>query len=94
MTMEVGKRYRGSAIINEFGEISFRPYMTGEKPRDPFKMLTGKGCGESAYTIDYNQQTLRIHVSVPRNAVTPIRRSELLQNLFIQAIVQLSEYEL
>lgn len=94
MTMEVGKRYRGSAIINEFGEISFRPYMTGEKPRDPFRMLTGKGSGDCSYAIDYNQQTLRIHVSVPRNAVTPIRRSELLQNLFINALVALGEYEL
>lgn len=94
MTMEVGKRYRGSAIINEFGEISFRPYMTGEKPRDPFRMLTGKGSGECAYTIDYNKQTLRLHISVPLHATSTRTRGELLQNLFINALIALGEYEL
>lgn len=92
--MVPGKRYKGSAEITEFGEIYFRPYVPSEKPRDPFKMLTGKGCGESAYTIDYNQQTLRIHVSVPRNAVDAARRNMLLENLFVQALFALGEYQI
>lgn len=63
IVMEPGVRYRGSAWINEFGEIHFMPEQKGSRPTNMRIVWT-----EGDTTIYESRKFFRISVQVPKQA--------------------------
>lgn len=54
MKMEVGQKYKGYALLNEFGEFEFTPEDTGSRAGVIKKVTTGNGfevCSTSKYIL-------------------------------------------
>lgn len=93
LTLVPGVRYKGSAVINEFGQIEFRPYRheEGYKPSQ-FRTLRGAD-DEAPFQLLRSKDKVRIVVTADRLQSAKDRKSEL-QRLFIQAIQKLEEYDI
>lgn len=61
LTMEPGVRYRGSAWINEFGEIHFQPEQKGSRPSN-LRVVYQQG----ETTIYESRRFFRISVQIPK----------------------------
>lgn len=60
--IEIGVKYSGYGVLNEFGEWSFVPSQVGSrKGRKKFV------CGDNDYTIYTTNKKILIHVSLERN---------------------------
>lgn len=63
LTMEPGVRYRGTAWINEFGEIHFSPEQKGSRPSNMRVVFQ-----ENETTIYESRKYYRVAVQVPKQA--------------------------
>lgn len=63
IVMEPGVRYRGSAWINEFGEIHFCPEQKGTRPTNMKIVYT-----EGDTTIYESRKFYRVSVQVPKQS--------------------------
>ncbi|MBR4338907.1 MAG: hypothetical protein IKP91_11845 [Bacteroidaceae bacterium] len=87
-----GRRYRGSATINEYGEIDFRAYQRQEESANAMRKVC-EADGESfRYAIYRSEENVKIALLVPRGDAREIERR--LRDLFIKTLLKLKEYEL
>ena len=91
MTMEPGRRYKGSAMINEYGEIEFRPYQKEEGQNPRFRSL--RGADGDAWRIMTNKDCVRIVVTADRLQASKDLQ-EALRSAFITALTELKNYDL
>jgi len=61
--MEVGKRYKGYGVLNEYGEYSFEPCQVVENPKN-MKIVLAHGNA----TIYESERFYKISVKVPKGA--------------------------
>ena len=91
MTMEPGRRYKGSAMINEYGEIEFRPYQREPDSSPRFRSL--RGADGDAWRIMTNKDSVRIVVTADRLQASKDLQEDL-RSAFITALTELKSYEL
>ena len=94
MTLVPGKCYRGSGMVNEFGEMMFTPYQEGTSESDCLRTVVTRTCSEGSYSILRNSRTVCLRVSVPRRDQCPLLMHDQLRDLFILAILKLADYEI
>ena len=93
IVMEVGKRYRGSALLNENGDYEFHPYkQTGEKRPSPFRVLSGAD-DECPIQIKKSKTQVRIILTADLLQGAKERENEF-RELFVKALQKLKKYEL
>ena len=93
LTLVPGVRYKGSAVINEFGQIEFRPYRHEEGYKPPqFRTLRGAD-DEAPFQLLRSKDKVRIVVTADRMQSARQRRDEFYK-LFLQALQKLEEYDL
>lgn len=91
-TLEVGKRYRGSATMNEYGEFDFRAYQKQEENENAMRKIT-EGSGENyKFAIYSSPDNVKVALLVPRGDSKETERR--LKDLFIKTLLKLSEYEI
>lgn len=72
MNVEVGVKYSGYGVLNEFGEWSFVPSQVGSrKGRKRFV------CGDNDYTIYTTKKKVLVHISFDRGERMAILQSFL-----------------
>lgn len=91
MVIEPGKRYKGSAMINEYGEIEFRPYQEAEERNPRFRSL--RGAEGDTWRIMTSKDKVRLIVTVDRLQM-PKDMQEELRTAFLTALTELKAYEL
>ena len=96
MTLVPGKCYRGSGMVNEFGEVTFSPYQEGAGGRDNLRTVASVMYNVGSFSILKNQGTVSLRVTVPIGAFggSRLKMHDTLRDLFIQALIKLAEYEI
>lgn len=61
-SMEVGKRYRGYGVLNEYGEFSFEPENTGARAGVIKQIATRDGV-----TLSHTNNNVIVHIKVAKN---------------------------
>ena len=91
-TLEPGHRYRGSATINEFGEIDFRAYQRQEENLNAMRKVTEEEGENFRLAIYHSDDLVKIALIVPRGDAKQVERR--LRELFIKTLLRLKQYEL
>lgn len=91
MTMETGRRYKGSAMINEYGEIEFRPYQEADEHHPRFRSL--RGAEGDLWRIMTNKDCVRIVVTADRLQASKDLQ-DALRNAFLTALTELKAYDI
>lgn len=91
-TLEVGHCYRGSATINEFGEIDFRAYQKQDEGENAMRKVTEENGEYFRLAIYRSEERVKIALLVPRGGVNEVERR--LREAFIRTLLKLEEYEL
>lgn len=60
--MEVGKRYKGYGVLNEYGEYTFEPCQQMDEPQERMKILSAQG----DTTIYESKNFFRVAVRIPK----------------------------
>lgn len=93
MKPQVGKRYRGSAVYNEFGEFQFRPYQSQEAEEngehEPSFREVHRADG---YRILHNRKKVRVVIETEIDTDDRMR-SEIIRKLS-HAMCTMREYAL
>lgn len=88
----VGRRYKGSATINEYGEIDFRAYQKQEANENSMRKIT-EGSGENfRFALYCSDENVKVSLLVPRGDRKEVERR--LRDLFIKALYKMNEYEI
>ena len=88
----VGRRYRGSATMNEYGEIEFRAYQKQEDSQNAMRKVA-EGDGENyRFAIYHSDEHVKVALLVPRGDARETERR--LRDLFIKTLLKLREYEI
>lgn len=90
--LEVGRRYKGSAVINEFGEFDFRAYQEQDVNVNAMRKVTEVDGDGYRYTIYHSDDKVKIAILVPREEARVTERRLLEASVY--AIKKLLEYEL
>lgn len=90
MVMEVGRRYKGSAMINEYGEIEFRPYQQDPDAQPRFRGV--RGSEGDVWRLMTSKTKVRMVLTVDRDQL-PRDVQESLRNAFITALTELKAYD-
>lgn len=85
--LEVGKKYRGYAILNEFGEINFTPEQTGARLGERKIIFEGDN-----YTVTEAKHVVTLHISVGKQPTMQLVKEICLA--FNDATSKLMEYEI
>lgn len=86
--MEVGKKYRGSVYVNEFGQLEFTPDQKHDDSDKKCKLVK-KGNG---FEILRTAKTVKINLTIPRSDNPKIRTQFIMKTQMI--LVELSKYDL
>ena len=90
--LEVGRRYRGSAVLNEYGEFDFRAYQRQGEAENAMRkvfVVDGEHFRFAAYRSD---EKVKVAILVPRGDAREVETR--LRELFILTLYKLREYEL
>lgn len=91
-TFEPGRRYRGSATINEYGEIDFRAYQKQEGNENAMRKVTEEDGENFRFAIYRSEENVKVALLVPRGDAKETERR--LRNLFIKTLMKLKEYDI
>lgn len=86
-TLEIGKHYRGTFWINEYGTIQVKPEQKGTNPQGLKKLTEGDD-----WVIYTSKNLVRIVVSLPRVETTEIRRA--FANIATRIMACIVQYDL
>ena len=92
MQLEVGKKYRGSGMINEYGEVQFTAYQQGNASTNALKKVTSQGTENAQFGIYASKELCSIRLTVTRGDRTEMERA--LRNIFVTAMTKLEIYEI
>ena len=93
MTMKIGVRYKGSAVLNEFGHYEFTPYqITGKQGSPRFTIIEGAS-DEEPIQLKKSKDKVRVVLTVDRLQVAKDRENEF-REIFIKALQKLKEYDI
>lgn len=70
MKLEVGRVYKGSFKVSNFGSILVRPYQTGTKPNNLQKLVEG-----DRHAIYGSKNLVRIVISIEKGSPEEIRHA-------------------
>lgn len=90
--LQIGRRYKGSAVLNEYGEFDFRAYQKQEDNQNAMRKIfeeDGENYRSAAY---HSAELVKIALLVPRGDAKEIERR--LRNLFILTLYKLKEYDI
>jgi len=82
-----GKKYKGYAVLNEFGEINFTPAQVGSKP-DQKKIVVE----HDDYTIYETKNLIITSIRLPRE-LSMLKRISALLKLVDQLIIEFKKYD-
>lgn len=68
ITLEPGKKYRGTAWVNNYGEIQFRPEQKGTKPSNMHIVLE-----HESFTIYESKEIFKVAVKFDKKGFTPFQ---------------------
>lgn len=89
VALETGKRYKGSAVVNDFGEIQFTPYQSlPEGEGNAMKILLQT----KDYTLYHSEKKVKVAITVSHGTSREIH--DRLATAFSHALVKLDDYEL
>lgn len=86
-TMEPGVKYRGYALLNEYGEIEFIPEDTGSR-KGVVKMV----CQTDQYKVSTTKNRVLVYLSI--NKCNGVQLCSKLFRLCTEISVRLRDYEL
>ena len=88
----VGRRYKGSAVVNEYGEIDFRAYQKQEENENAMRKVTEVDGENFRFAIYRSEENVKVALLVPRGDAKETERR--LRNLFIKTLMKLKEYDI
>ena len=92
MTMKVGVRYRGSAVLNEYGHYEFTPYqITGKQGSPRFTIIEGASDDEPIQ-LKKSKDKVRIVLTTDLLQGAKDRENEF-RELFVRALEKLKKYD-
>ena len=90
--LKVGRRYKGSAVINEYGEIDFRAYQRQEENENAMRKVTEAAGENYRFAIYRSEENVKVALLVPRGDAKETERR--LRELFIKTLMKLKEYDI
>lgn len=88
MQMEPGKRYKGTAFINEYGEFDFTPYQQGTR-ENGMKVVRDA----DDYSIYESAEWLKISVKVKKQTGQSVLQvAQSMMQTFTSAVFSLKKY--
>ena len=88
MQMEVGKRYKGYGVLNEYGEYLFTPCQKLEPSEKNMKIVRTNGSA----TLYESKNNFRLSVNVPKNIKGYQNRVAFMTQGMKQAMKLFEEY--
>ena len=88
MQMEVGKRYKGYGVLNEYGEYLFTPCQKLEPSEKNMKIVRTNGSA----TLYESKNNFRLSVNVPKNVQGYQNRVAFMTQGMKQAMKLFEEY--
>lgn len=92
MDLPVGKRIKGSAFINEFGEFDFRAYQVGATDEDKYRVLKEETTDKRKYTILISDNALSFRLTIKKGERR--QNEKAMRELFLKAIIKYLEYDI
>ena len=92
MQLEVGKKYRGSGIINEYGEVQFTAYQQGNAAPSAMKKIVSQQDEASQWAIYASKDLCSLRLTVTKGDRNDMERA--LRNIFIIALTRMENYEI
>lgn len=90
--LEVGHRYKGSATINEYGEIDFRAYQKQEEAENAMRKVFEEGGENFRFAFYQSNENCKMSIVVPRGDAREVERR--LRETFIKSLYKMKSYEL
>lgn len=88
MQMEPGKKYKGTAYINEYGEFDFTPYQQGTRENGMKVVREGQD-----YSIYESSEWLKISVKVKKQTGQNVLQvAQMMMQKFTSAVFNLKRY--
>lgn len=91
-TLEVGRRYRGSAVINEYGEMEFTAYQKQDADVNAMLKVFEEGGEHYRFAFYQSQENCRMSIVVPRGDVREVERR--LRETFIKLLLKMYTYDI
>ena len=91
-TLEVGRRYRGSATINEYGEIEFTAYQKQEESLNAMRKVTEEEGENFRFAIYHSEELVKIAIVVPHGDAREVERR--LRETFIKSLYKMKHYDI
>lgn len=86
--LQPGKRYKGYAVLNEYGEINFTPSQVGSKP-DMKKIV----CEEDDFTVYETKNFIITSIKIPKE-MDFFKRVVKFLNISEQIVSKFRKYEI
>jgi len=84
ITLEPGKKYRGTAWVNEYGEIQFRPEQKGTKPGNLHIVLE-----HESFSIYESKEIFKVAVKFEKKSFNPLAALAKMQFIVSQLTIYL-----
>ena len=91
-TLEVGRRYRGSATINEYGQVEFTAYQRQEEGTNAMLKVFEEGGENYRFAFYQSQENCKMSIVVPRGDVREVERR--LRESFIKLLYKMKQYDI
>lgn len=91
-TLVVGRRYRGSGIINAYGEVQFTAYQEGTASQNALKKVTGAQAENSQWALYASGDLISIRLTCKKQEQTAME--DVLRDSFIKSLIALEKYEI
>lgn len=91
MDLPVGKRIKGSAFINEFGEFDFRAYQVGTSEDEKFRVLKEETTDKKRYSILISDNALSFRLTIKKGERR--QNEKAMRDLFLKAMIKYLEYD-
>ena len=90
--LEPGKCYRGSATINEYGEIDFRAYQKQDADANAMLKVFEEGGENYRFAFYQSNENCKMSIVVPRGDARVVERR--LREVFIKLLIKMNTYDI
>ena len=90
--LEPGRCYRGSAFLNEYGQVEFTAYQRQEEGANAMLKVFEEGGEHYRFAFYQSQENCRMSIVVPRGDVREVERR--LRETFIKLLYKMKTYDI
>ncbi len=90
--LEVGRRYRGSATLNEYGEFDFRAYQKQDESANAMMKVFEEGGENFRFAFYQSNENCKMSIVVPRGDAREVERR--LRDTFTRSLFRMKQYDI